>query len=143
MADCDTMNPSTLPSIVSYEPALHENPAGILDDDDLVLSTDQAEQIRNFREELRLCASDTDKFHLCVQRRNHLLDQHTRLEFLIAALERIMCVGCSKYKEYKENKSKRTEETDAEQWDRFIGVATTRSDVRSKCLPPLKEVSHR
>ena len=54
-----------------------------------------------------------------------------------------MCIGCSKYKEYKENKSKRTEETDVEQWDHFIGVATTGLDVRSKCLLPLKEVSHR
>ncbi|KAM4067335.1 hypothetical protein HRG_001305 [Hirsutella rhossiliensis] len=109
-----------------------------------LLPADQAELIETFRKDVRLCESDAGKFRLCSQMRNWLLVQHTQVELLIALFERVMLAECPDYRSYKKKKAK-PEKTqfDAEEWDRFIGVAASGSDMITKCLPHLKAVSFR
>jgi len=114
-------------------------------DDAIVLAPDQASQVDRFREELRLCETDTQRYDLCVQKRDELLDQHTGLQILVAACEHVMSTECPEYRRRKQTKSRDStqppppptnKEDDAAQWDRFFGVAID----GSKRLSALKEV---
>ncbi|KAK3364015.1 hypothetical protein B0T25DRAFT_57010 [Lasiosphaeria hispida] len=113
-------------------------------DDTIVLAPDQASQVELFREELRLCSTDTQRYDLCVQKRDELLDQHTGLQILVAACEQVMSTECPEYRRRKQTKKNRdstqpaptNKEEDSAQWDRFLGVATD----GSKRLSALKEV---
>lgn len=113
------------------------------DDDAIVLAPDQASHVDRFREELRLCETDTQRYDLCVQKRDELLDQHTGLQILVAACERVMSTECPEYRRRRQTKKRDStqspltnKEDDAAQWDRFLGVATD----GSKRLSALKEV---
>ena len=97
-----------------------------LDDSYLIVNHTQAEQVEKFRVDLRQCETDTQRFHLCIEARNHLLEKHTKVGLLISAFEQVMFSECVKYKQTKE-RPRRTDETDTEQWERFIGVAASRS----------------
>ncbi|KAK4143587.1 uncharacterized protein C8A04DRAFT_12237 [Dichotomopilus funicola] len=57
------------------------------------------------REEFRLCETDTQRYDLCVQKRDELLDQQTRLQTLAAACERVMSSECPEYGRRKKAKS--------------------------------------
>lgn len=107
------------------------------DDDGIVLAPDQATQVNRFREELRICETDAQRYELCVQKRDELLDQHTGLQILVAACEHVMSVECPEYRRRKQTKTPSTnKEEDAAQWDRFFGMATD----GSRRLSALKEV---
>jgi len=44
------------------------------DDDAIVLAPDQATQVDRFREELRICKTDAQRYELYAQKRDELLD---------------------------------------------------------------------
>ena len=103
----------------------------------LLLRDDQLRQIEQFREDARRCGSDSERFALCEQLRDELLDQHASLELLIAAADGVMCAECPEYKTQKENiRLKRSHTEKAAEWERFFGFAVE----GSKCLAPLKTV---
>ncbi|KAK0656528.1 hypothetical protein B0T16DRAFT_425083 [Cercophora newfieldiana] len=135
----------SVPRLVDAEPSrpAEMRPNNEPDDDAIVLAPDQASQVDRFRDELRLCETDTHRYDLCVQKRDELLDQHTGLQILVAACERVMSTECPEYRRRKQTKSRDSsqppstnKEDDAAQWDRFFGVATD----GSKRLSSLKEV---
>ena len=121
-------------------------PAGNFGDDLLVLSLDQARQINQFRAQIRLCESDTEKYELCAQTRDDVLERHTEVQLLVAAYEHIIVDECVGYKEWKEKRGEgqrlpiKTRE-DAVKWERFVDVARGGSEVKSRCIGPLKTVS--
>ncbi|KAL8366290.1 hypothetical protein RB595_004861 [Gaeumannomyces hyphopodioides] len=120
-------------------------PAGDLGDDLLVLSLDQARQINQFRAQIRLCETDTEKYELCAQTRDDVLERHTEVQLLVAAYEHIIVDECVGYKEWKEKRGEgqrlpiKTRE-DAAKWEKFIDVARDGSKVKSRCISPLKTV---
>ena len=59
-------------------------------DEQLLLSPGQAELVEAFRQEVRRCETDEEKFRLCAEARGRLLEQHTQVEWLITLFERIM-----------------------------------------------------
>ncbi|KAK4182234.1 ATP synthase subunit alpha [Podospora australis] len=113
------------------------------DDDAIVLAPDQATQVNRFREELRICETDAQRYEMCVQKRDELLDRHTGLQVLVAACDHVMSVECPEYRRRKQTKNRDStqplpanQEDDAAQWNRFFGVATD----GFKHLSALKEV---
>jgi len=64
----------------------------------LMLSTDQAKQIVQFRDGLCSCISDEDKFQLYIATRDDLLSQKSQLDCFIASVKAIMLAECKKYK---------------------------------------------
>jgi len=125
------MSPS---DIDPSESASHENDET---EDHLVLPDDQLKQIEKFRENVRRCGTDTEKYALCEQLRDKLLDQHASLELLIAAADRVMCAECPEYKTRKKSiQLKRSDTEKAAEWERFFGFAVE----GSKRLAPLKTV---
>lgn len=115
-----------------------------VEDERLLLAADQAELIGRFRRDVRLCKTDAEKFRLCAKVRSQLLSQHTEVVMLIALFDRVMLAECAGYRNYKKRVGNpHNEQANAEEWDRFIGVAATGSDIIHKCLPHLKSVSVR
>ncbi|EJT69136.1 hypothetical protein GGTG_13245 [Gaeumannomyces tritici R3-111a-1] len=110
-----------------------------------MLSLDQARQINQFRTQIRLCETDTEKYELCAQTRNDVLEWHTEVQLLVAAYEHIIVDECAEYKEWKEKRGEgqrlpiKTRE-DAAKWERFVDVAQGGSEVKSGCIGPLKTV---
>jgi hypothetical protein len=108
------------------------------------LTSDQAKLIEKFHQDVRLCNTDTEKFEMCVQKQDELLEGNDRLAFLLATLDHVMSVGCAKFRQTKESirrsgsRPRRTQENDTAKWERFIGVATERPDTIHKLLAPLK-----
>ncbi|KAL8326722.1 hypothetical protein RB597_003168 [Gaeumannomyces tritici] len=120
-------------------------PAGDLGNDFLVLSLDQARQIDQFRAQTRLCETDTEKYEVCTQIRDDVLERHTEVQLLVSAYEHIIMDEYVGYKEWKEKKGEtrrlpiKTRE-DAAKWERFADVARGGSEVKSRCIGPLKTV---
>ena len=116
--------------------------ANQIEDEHLLLTTNQAELLDKFRKNVHLCKTDAEKFQLCAEMRSELLDQYTQVELLIALFERIMLDECPNYRNYKKNKGrvKMTEPDDAE-WEHFIDIAMSGSATIEKFLPQLKVVS--
>ncbi|KAL8364652.1 hypothetical protein RB595_003775 [Gaeumannomyces hyphopodioides] len=116
-----------------------------VEEEQLLLSPDQVALIDAFRRDVRRCGTDEDKFHLCAEARGRLLEQHTRVELLIALFERVMLAECPGYRSCKRSKENaaRTQVDAKDEWDHFIGVAANGSDMIRKCLPHLKAVSVR
>ena len=71
-----------------------------------MLTREQAQQVEHFREDLRLCETDTERYEICVRKRDDLLAQNDGLQILFAVCEQAMSAGCTEYKEWKENKAK-------------------------------------
>ena len=149
MAACDTVYPPLRPpgSVDVPAPSVGRVSRTEPDDDSLVLSRDQGEQVDRFRCEIRLCETDDEKYDLCVRTRDRLLAHHSGLLMLIAACERVMFVECAEYKQWRENRDKRRsrptrpKDDDAAQWELFSGVAADGSTIESRCLSALKEVA--
>ncbi|KAK2758930.1 hypothetical protein CKAH01_16758 [Colletotrichum kahawae] len=90
-------------------PKSHQRPTGAaqpletlfnsaaISDDALLLDACQAEQVERFRNNIRLCQDDAAKYRLCLQTRDDLLSQHSSLQFLIAAFDRVMFAEGEKY----------------------------------------------
>ena len=109
-----------------------------------ILTCEQAQQYEHFREELRHCKAETERYELCAQKRDDLLAQKDNLQVLFAVYEQAMSVGCTECKRLKENKTKarkplpsRPKDDSTAQWDRFFKVATD----GSRHLTALKEVA--
>jgi len=64
------------------------------DDNALVLTCDQLQQVDDFRNQLLGRTDDADKFHLCAEKRDKLLGHDTRLRILIAAYDDVMSAAC-------------------------------------------------
>ncbi|KAH7021585.1 uncharacterized protein B0I36DRAFT_334812 [Microdochium trichocladiopsis] len=136
---------SSVPRLDDAEPSrpAEMRPNNEPDDDAIILAPDQATQVDRFREELRICETDAQRYELCVQKRDELLDRHAGVQILVAACEHVMSAECPEYRRRKQTKNRDStqpspvnQEDDAAQWDRFFGVATD----GSKRLTPLKEV---
>ncbi|KAM7204420.1 hypothetical protein V8F33_001722 [Rhypophila sp. PSN 637] len=124
---------------------VNEVPAGNFGSDFLVLSLAQAQRINEFRDQIRRCTTDTHRYDLCAQARDNVLQRDTEVQLLADAYEQVIEEECIVYKEWKENKAEawrslvKTEEDEA-QWERFAQVAQGGSDVKSRCIGPLKTV---
>ncbi|OCL13860.1 hypothetical protein AOQ84DRAFT_309859, partial [Glonium stellatum] len=113
------------------------------ENDELLLGPNHAQKIHAFRDTLRSKSNETDKFQACMEMRDQLLDQKTELELICARMEDVMLIECVQYKEEKRCWSKRLKngDTDAERWERFIGVAKIGAELMQRCLPPLSKTS--
>lgn len=115
-----------------------------VEDEELLLAGDQAELIDMFRRDVRLCKTDEEKFRLCEEVRSQLLSRHTEVVLLIALFDRVMLAECRDYRNYKQrDRNPEKDQSNAKEWDQFIGVAATGADIINKCLPHLKAVSVR
>ncbi|KAK4139194.1 uncharacterized protein C8A04DRAFT_16078 [Dichotomopilus funicola] len=113
-----------------------------LDDESFTLPPEQASQTNRFREELRTCETDMERYELCVQKRDELLNRHAGLQLLISTCELIMSTECPTYQRRKRaRRGDSGQEDDAEQWHRFLGLATEGDRIKSNCLSALKEVA--
>ena len=114
---------------------------------DLLLTAHEAKLVEEFRQDIRLCETDTEKFDKCVQKRDELLEESDRLVLRLAAFDHVMSAECALYKGRKERTRPRlsqprtTHEDGAAKWDRFVGVAADRFDRIPKLLPPLRAIS--
>ncbi len=114
---------------------------------DLLLTAHEAKLVDEFRQDIRLCESDTEKFDKCVQKRDELLEENDRLVLRMAAFDYVMSAECAFYRGRKErtqprsSQPKMTQENGAAKWDRFVGVAAVGSDTIPKLLLPLRAIS--
>jgi hypothetical protein len=114
-----------------------------LDDDPFTLTPEQASQADCFRAELRSCETDAARYELCIRKREELLDRQTELQLLIATCELIMSTECPTYRRRKQTRARESkEEDDAEQWNRFFGLAKEGDRIRSNCISALKVVEY-
>ncbi|KAK3936722.1 ATP synthase subunit alpha [Diplogelasinospora grovesii] len=135
------------PHATDSSPPAETCPDAEPDDDFLVLTPDQASQRDRLRETLRLCEPGDKRYALCVQKRDELLDQDTGLKILIATCEHVMATECPEYRQRKQTKDRDSnqpspisKEDDVARWDRFLGLATDGSRIKSTYLSALKEV---
>ncbi|KAJ0100686.1 hypothetical protein J7T55_003305 [Diaporthe amygdali] len=105
----------------------------------VLLTESQAESLKEFNEGVRRCKTDAEKFSLCRQMRSRLLERHDSLGVFIA--EKAILATCPEHQSYKERRQTRKRADDDEEWQRFVGVAASGSDVIEKCLPYLKLAS--
>lgn len=108
---------------------------------DVLLTESQAESLKEFNENVRRCENDADKFSLCRQMRSQLLERHNSLGTFIAVTEQVMLAVCQRYRRYKKRRQTQEKVDDDEEWQRFIGVAASGSDIIEKCLPHLRTAS--
>lgn len=73
-------------------------------DEQLLLSPDQAGLVEAFRQEVRRCETDEEKFRLYAEARGQLLEQYTQVELLITLFERVMLAECPGYRSCKRSK---------------------------------------
>ena len=80
----------------------------------------------------------------CTDYRNNILAENAAFQYLIAEIETIMSEECEEYKTKKLQgwpKKMEESETDAENWERFIGVAREGKVAIRNCIHPLRKVS--
>ncbi len=126
-----------------------------VNDNALVLTRDQLQEIYNFCNQLQGKTDDDDKLQLCAEKCNELLQHNTKLQILIATYDDVMSAACRGYKSKKQEKTStktplptgRNKKTDdnaeRDEWDRYFGVATFAAQVKSNCLTALKAVATR
>ena len=104
----------------------------------LVLTSQEAKLIEKFRQEIRLCETDTEKYSKYIQKQDELLEKNDRLVLQLAAFEQVMSVEYATYRGRKErtrplgSRPRILEEDSAARWDRFVGVAAVGLDTISK-----------
>lgn len=131
-------SPASRPS--SQTPEMHLDAE--LDDNSFNLTPEQASRADRFREELRACETDSERYDLCAEKRDELLDRHAGLQLLVSSYERIMSIECPTYRQRKQTRGRGSgNEGDVEQWRRFIGLAEEGDGIKSACLSALKEVA--
>src|SRR6266566_742105 len=126
-----------------------------INDNALVLTRDQLQEVYNFCNQLQGKTDDDDRLQLCAEKCNELLRHDTRLQILIATYDDVMSAACRGYKSKKQEKTStktplptsRNKKTDdnagRDEWDRYFGVATYAARVKSNCLVALKAVAVR
>ena len=113
-------------------------------DNDFILRPEQLRLLDAFRQTLRSYKTDTDRFQACASWRDKLLAENAALRYFVAEIEAIMLEECKEYGKRKlQGWSKKMEEseTDAEDWERFVGVARKGEAQIHGCLAPLRKVS--
>ena len=110
------------------------------DDDDIILPPQERAALDKFRNSLQICASDDQKFEVCIRYRDDLLSDYTKLGFLAARMVGIMKSECNKFRTKSRVGWKKSGLSDAEDWEKFVGVAREGSQKLDKCLPPLRTV---
>jgi hypothetical protein len=114
---------------------------------DLLLTAHEAKLVEKFRQDIRLCETDAERFDKCLQKRDELLEENDRLVLRLAAFDHVMSAECLTYRGRRErtrprsSRPRMTEEDGAAKWDRFVGVAADGSVAISKLLLPLKAIS--
>jgi hypothetical protein len=142
MAECHTANIATAsPTTDDSETTSTINLIDYLDTQNPILSTIQAKEVKQFCKDLKLSGTDSEKYLLCIRKRNHLLDRYTRLEILTTALEGVMSAECEEYNDRKRKTKRatpdpleRAENAESEQWESFAGVASKGSLAISQIL---------
>ncbi len=107
-----------------------------------LLKNDQVERVTQLRD--KICARETDpeRYELCVQVRDELLQESSEVQLLAAGYDHVMSTHCAKYKDRKlARATKRTKLNEDTEWDRFLGVAESGLKIKSQCLSPLKTVA--
>ena len=95
-------------------------------DNDFILRPEQLRLLDAFRQTLRSCRTDADRFQACASWRDRLLVENAALRYFVAEIEAIMFEECKEYGKRKlQGWSKKMEEseTDAENWERFVSIA--------------------
>ncbi len=92
------------------------------------------------RDEIRACKTDPERYALCTQIRDELLEQNIGVQLLAAACDHVMSTHCVEYNDWKVARDRRsTEPTKPDEnvvgWDRFLGVAKRGLKIKSQCLP--------
>jgi hypothetical protein len=139
MAVCNVA-PTTLRPSPSNAYASLESTSVETTDDLLLLSPDHIQRVAQFRDKIRR-KTKLEKYGLCVQVRDDLLEQHTGVQLLIAACEHVMLTHCTEYKGLKEANAKPSTKQPDPEWDRFLAVAEDSLELRSRCLSALKTVA--
>jgi hypothetical protein len=130
----------------STAPAVPHTPA-VEYEVDLLLTAHEAKLVEKFRQDIRLCETDTERFDKCLQKRDELLEENDRLVLRLAAFDHVMSTECPTYRGRRERTRPRssqpriTHEDGAAKWDRFVGVAANGFDTIRKLLPPLQAIS--
>jgi hypothetical protein len=114
-------------------------------DDSRVLTSEQLLKIDQFRDEIRRCATDSQRYERCVQIRDDLLKEQTESQYLADICERAIFSQCVRYRDWKEaretsGKPSELDEGDVAEWDRFLKVAKAGGDERSKRVSALRKV---
>jgi hypothetical protein len=60
----------------------------------LLLTAHEAKLVEEFRQDIRLCETDTEKFDRCLQKRDELLEENDRLVLRLAAFDHVMSAEC-------------------------------------------------
>ncbi|OJD25543.1 hypothetical protein ACJ73_03096 [Blastomyces percursus] len=88
---------------------------------------------------------DNERYRLCVEMRDVILQRYYKLASGFDAYERVMETECAQYRWQKQRCQQSTvaesERKEIEQWNQFIGVATSGSRQMSRCVHPLTQVS--
>jgi len=142
ITDSEMSPPLATPPSTADVPAT-EGASADLDDVFLVLNGDQYRQIQQFRENIRACQTDKEKYALCTEIRDDLLGQYAGLEslvagleFLIAAYYHIIEAECTDYK----TKRRTIQKGDTAQWEHFGSVAQNGLQTQKRCVSALKTV---
>ena len=61
-----------------------------LDDHFLFLNRDEAKQVLKFRDNIRVCQTDNERYNLCIPIRDTLLDKRTGLELLASVYHHVI-----------------------------------------------------
>jgi hypothetical protein len=117
------------------------------DDDSIILTTSQFQRVTQFRDDIRLCKTDPERYEACVRVRDELLSEHAGVQLLAAACEHVMFTECAEYKERKRRPGKlsaqpaESDEDELMHWKQFLGIAKDGLSIKSKCLSALKTVA--
>jgi len=139
-----TTEPKATSAARKTEPLYASPEASVANNGDLILRPEHLRLLDVFRQTLRSCKTDADRFQACADCRDNILAENAAFQYLVAEIETIMFEECEEYKKGKgKGWSKRAEEsgTDAENWARFVGIAREGKDAIRKCLSPLRRVS--
>jgi uncharacterized ferredoxin-like protein len=75
---------------------------------DILLTAHEAQPVEKFRQDIRLCETDTEIFDKCVQKRGELLEENDRLVLRLAAFDHVMSAECALYRGRKEHTQPRS-----------------------------------
>lgn len=132
MATCDADSPTLYP----LPPAMHAPPdEGTADEVLPVLKNDHVERVIQLRNKIYARETDPERYELCVQIRDELLQESSEIQLLAAACDHGMSTHCAEYKDRKlvreKQSTKRTKLDGDAEWDRFLGVAERGLRIKS------------
>ena len=92
-------------SVRALDAARDDNEKDDVDDNALLLTYDQLQQVNDFRELLN-STDDTDRLQLCAEKCGELLRHDTGLQMLIAAYDDVMSAVCRGFENKKREKTR-------------------------------------